>query len=102
MVTTWFLDETPGRTPLWQVFWIYGVLASHLLFGSILYLFRAVDTTTLALMLTGFVLYTAWIMRTVWRNAFTDVFSCFRAPRHPPSFYAQACSPSGTLIANSW
>ena len=46
------------------------MLANHLLFGSILYLFRAVDTTTLALMLTGFVLYTAWIMRTVWRNAF--------------------------------
>ena len=70
MVTTWLLDETPGHTPLWQVFWIYGVLVSHLLFGSILYLFRAVDTPTLALMLAGFVLYTAWIMRVVWRNAF--------------------------------
>ena len=70
MVTTWLLDETPGHTPLWQVFWIYGVLVSHLLFGSILYLFRAVDTPTLALMLSGFVLYTAWIMRVVWRNAF--------------------------------
>ncbi len=70
MVTTWFLDETPGRTPLWQVFWLYGVLASHLLFGLILYLFRSVDTPTLAVMLAAFVLYTAWIMRAVWRNAF--------------------------------
>ena len=60
MVTTWLLDETPGHTPLWQVFWIYGVLVSHLLFGSILYLFRVVDTPALALMLAGFVLPLRW------------------------------------------
>ncbi|MCP5327598.1 MAG: hypothetical protein H7A18_00680 [Sinobacteraceae bacterium] len=70
MVTTWFLDDKPGSTPLWIVFWIYGVVASHLMFGAILLLFRSISTPLLAAVLLAFVLYTAWIMRTVWRNAF--------------------------------
>jgi hypothetical protein len=70
VATTWFLDERAGRTPLWLAFWVYGVLASQLLFGAILLLFRGISTPALAALLAGFLLYTAWIMRTVWRNAF--------------------------------
>lgn len=70
MVTTWFLDEKPGHTRLWVAFWVYGVLVSQLLFGSILFAFRAMGTPALAAALAGFIVYTAWIMRTVWRNAF--------------------------------
>jgi len=70
MVTTWFLDERPGHTPLWLAFWVYGVVVSHLLFGAILLLFRDISTLALAALLVGFLLYTAWIMNTVWRNAF--------------------------------
>lgn len=70
MVTTWFLDETPGHIPLWRAFWIYGVLASHLMFGTILFVYREIGTLLLAVILAGFLVYTAWIMRTVWRNAF--------------------------------
>lgn len=62
-------DDVRGNTRLWVVFWIYGVLVSHLLFGAILYLNRQVETLMLAVMLAGFVAYTAWIMRAVWVNA---------------------------------
>lgn len=62
-------DDVRGNTRLWVVFWIYGVLVSHLFFGAILYLNRQVETLALALMLAGFVAYTAWIMRAVWVNA---------------------------------
>jgi len=70
MVMTWFLDDRPGHTPLWLAFWVYGVLASQLLFAGILRRSRDVSTLALAAMLAGFLLYTAWIMRTVWCNAF--------------------------------
>lgn len=62
-------DDVRGNTRLWVVFWIYGVLISHLFFGAILYLNRQVETSMLAVMLAGFVAYTAWIMRAVWVNA---------------------------------
>ncbi|MHB8912436.1 MAG: hypothetical protein ACYC42_07275 [Lysobacter sp.] len=62
--------EPRGRSPLWMVFWIYGVLVSHLFFGAILYFYRQIGTPLLALSLAGFVAYTAWIMRAVWVNAF--------------------------------
>lgn len=61
--------EPRGRTRLWVAFWIYGVLFSHVLFGAILYFYRQVGTLFLTLMLGGFVLYTAWIMRKIWVNA---------------------------------
>lgn len=69
-VTTWFLDDKPGHTPLWRAFWVYGVLVSHVLFGAILLVFREVSTPVIAAILAAFVAYTAWIMRTVWCNAF--------------------------------
>lgn len=63
-------DDVRGNTPLWVVFWIYGVLISHLFFGAIVLLNGQVETLMLGVMLAGFVAYTAWIMRTVWVNAF--------------------------------
>ncbi len=61
--------EPRGRTRLWIAFWIYGVLFSQAFFGAILYFYRRVDAVALALMLAAFLLYTAWIMRTIWVDA---------------------------------
>ncbi|MVW75012.1 hypothetical protein [Pseudomonas xionganensis] len=61
--------DTPGTAPLWQVFWIQGVLLSHLFFGAILLLFQQISSASLALLLLGFLCYTAWILNAVWRNA---------------------------------
>lgn len=61
--------DTPGSTPLWQVFWIYGVAVSHLLFGSILFAYNALETPLLGVLLFAFVLYTGWVLNAVWRNA---------------------------------
>lgn len=63
-------DEPRGHTRLWVVFWIYGVLVSHLLFAAIVYAYRVVGTPLLAMTLFGFLVYTALIMRAVWVNAF--------------------------------
>lgn len=63
------LLDTPGSRPLWQVFWLQGVLLSHLLFGAILLCYQRLDTALLALLLLGFVAYTAWVLNAVWRNA---------------------------------
>lgn len=63
-------DEVRGHTKLWVVFWIYGVLVSHVFFGTILYFYRQVETPVLATMLIGFLAYSALIMRAVWVNAF--------------------------------
>ena len=62
--------EPRGSSRLWVVFWIHGVLTSQLIFGAILYFYRQVGTPLLAFLLAGFVAYTAWIMRSVWVNAF--------------------------------
>lgn len=61
--------EPRGRTRLWVVFWLYGVLASHVMFGTILYLYREVSTPVVGMMLAGFVLYTGWIMNMIWVDA---------------------------------
>jgi hypothetical protein len=61
--------ETPGTAPLWQVFWLQGVLLSHLLFGGIMLLYPHIDSASLALLLFGFIGYTAWVLNAVWRNA---------------------------------
>jgi hypothetical protein len=70
MATHALPDDTRGHTRLWVVFWIYGVLISHLAFGAILYAYPLVTTPVLAAMLLAFLLYTSWIMRAVWVNAF--------------------------------
>ncbi len=65
-----FSPDTRGRTPLWIVFWVYGVLASHLLFGTMLTLYARVSTPVFGALTAVFVLYTAGIMRLIWINAF--------------------------------
>lgn len=59
----------PGHTPLWIVFWLYGVVISHVLFGLIMIAFNEVDTAPFGLMLLSFVAYTAFLLNAVWRNA---------------------------------
>ncbi|MCB2019162.1 MAG: hypothetical protein KDF54_16875 [Hydrogenophaga sp.] len=61
--------EPRGRVRLWVVFWIYGVVLSHVLFGAILYFYRQASTPALVMMFGGFLLYTAWIMHTIWVDA---------------------------------
>jgi len=61
--------EPRGRTPLWVAFWLYGVLASHLFFSGIVYSYRQASTPVVGLMLAGFLVYTAWIMHTIWIDA---------------------------------
>lgn len=69
MNTTFLSPDTRGHTPLWMVFWLYGVAASHLYFAMILYLYPRVESPAMALLLVGFVAYTAFITRAVWINA---------------------------------
>ncbi len=59
----------PGSTPLWVVFWLYGVVVSHVLFGLIMVAFNTADTALFGLMLLSFVAYTAFVLNAVWRNA---------------------------------
>ncbi len=61
--------EPRGRSRLWLVFWVYGVLFSHIFFGAILYFYRQVSAPVLGFVLAAFILYTAWIMRTIWVDA---------------------------------
>ena len=70
METTFLSPDTRGHTPLWRVFWIRGVLVSHLYFAAILYLFPRLATPAIAVLLAGFVVYTAVITRSVWINAY--------------------------------
>lgn len=59
-----------GKQPLWKVFWIYGVLFSHLYLGTVLALYNRAGALAMSLLLLGFILYTLGIMRLVWINAF--------------------------------
>ncbi len=68
-LATFFSPDAKGHTRLWVAFWIYGVLLSHLLFGGIVMVYAQVDSTTLGLLLAAFLVYTAWIMRTIWVDA---------------------------------
>lgn len=61
--------DSPGSRPLWQVFWLQGVVLSHLIFGAILLLYQSLDSLSLAILLVAFVCYTAWVLNAVWRNA---------------------------------
>lgn len=58
-----------GHIPLWKVFWIYGVLFSHIYFFSIIMLFNRAGPVVMFLLLWGFIFYTLVIMRMVWVNA---------------------------------
>ena len=69
MTTKFLSPDAVGDKSLWIVFWIYGVLVSQISFGAILYFYNSIETPVLGLLLAGFVVYTAWIMRAVWVNA---------------------------------
>ena len=51
--------DRPGTTRLQVVFWLYGVLASHIAFGLILIAYAHVSSAALALLLIAFMVYTS-------------------------------------------
>lgn len=60
----------PEHSPLWKVFWLYGVIPSNLLWLAVAWLVdhHQMPGTTLGLL--AFLLgYTAWIVAAVWRTA---------------------------------
>lgn len=77
--TAFLSPDTRGRTRLWVVFWIWGVLLSHLLFGGIVLAYAQVDHMTLGLLLASFLVYTAWITRTIWVDADNTTSPLFSA-----------------------
>lgn len=58
------------RTPLWAVFWLYGVAVSFVLMALIGSAFGRIGTPSFAALLLGFFGYTVWIVRKVWVHAF--------------------------------
>ena len=80
-VTSWRGDEgrlyTPldywnGRGPLWQIYWVYGVMLSSIGAVVVLYLVSGGYLGPAGALLSialGFV-YTAWVLVGVWRCAF--------------------------------
>lgn len=68
--STLLSPDTRGDTPLWFVFWVYGVAVSQLLFAALWLLYPRVHTGVYGAMTAAFVVYTAWIMRLIWINAF--------------------------------
>ena len=69
MMQAFFDDSVPGHAPLSRVFWIEGVLVSHLLFLALLAIYQYGPSAALALAVAAFLAYTAWIMRRIWLNA---------------------------------
>ena len=60
----------PERSPLWKVFWLYGVIPSNLLWIAVLWLMSRGGMPGATLGLLVFLLvYTAWIVTAVWRAA---------------------------------
>ncbi|KZC15949.1 hypothetical protein RHOFW510R12_00300 [Rhodanobacter sp. FW510-R12] len=65
-----WLVRLAGRTPLWKVFWLYGVIPSCVLWGVIAWLMvgdgvRGIVRGLLVVLLA----YTAWIVAMVWHAA---------------------------------
>ena len=56
-----------GARPLWVVFWLWGVLVSHILFGLILYSFHRVDSPVFGLMLVLFLIFEPEGLANRWR-----------------------------------
>lgn len=60
----------PARTPLWKVFWLYGVIPSNLLWLAVAWLMEHHQSPGTTLSLLVFLLgYTAWIVAAVWKAA---------------------------------
>lgn len=65
-----WLARLAGRTPLWKVFWLYGVIPSSVLWGVAAWLMvsggmRGIVRGLLVVLLA----YTAWIVLMVWYAA---------------------------------
>jgi hypothetical protein len=66
------LDFWHGRGPLWQVYWVYGVLLSSIGAAVVLYLVTGGyvwPAGALGMIAVGFA-YTAWVLVSVWHCAF--------------------------------
>lgn len=64
------LAYLPERSPLWKVFWLYGVLPSNLLWATVAWLLEQDGLWGATLGLLVFLLgYTAWIVAAVWKAA---------------------------------
>lgn len=60
----------PEHSPLWKVFWLYGVIPSNLLWLAVAWLVDHHQLPGATLGLLGFLLiYTAWIVVAVWKAA---------------------------------
>ena len=69
MLQAYFDDRVPGNLRLARVFWLEGVLASHVLFLALLAIYQYGPAIALVAAVAGFMAYTAWIMRRIWLNA---------------------------------
>ncbi|MGE4367343.1 MAG: hypothetical protein AB7D25_08245 [Thermomonas sp.] len=60
----------PERSPLWKVFWLYGVIPSNLMWLAVAWLVDHGQLPGATLGLLVFLLgYTAWIVVAVWKAA---------------------------------
>lgn len=60
----------PEKTPLWQVFWLYGVLLSHILWGGFMALvYLGISVGAVAVLAIPLMIYTGWIIAAVWAAA---------------------------------
>ena len=67
--TAMLSPDTKGSTPLWLVFWVYGVAVSHVLFGIVLWCYAHGSTLLLTSSLAVLLAYSVWISRSIWINA---------------------------------
>ncbi|MGP1666275.1 MAG: hypothetical protein ACTS5I_10280 [Rhodanobacter sp.] len=70
MTRTSWLVRFAGRTPLWKVFWLYGVIPSSVLWSVAAWLMISGDMPGIVRgLLVGLLAYTAWIVVMVWHAA---------------------------------
>jgi len=69
MLRAYFDDRVLGHERLSRVFWLEGVLASHLLFLALLAVYQYGTPAMFMAAVAVFIAYTAWIMRRIWLNA---------------------------------
>jgi hypothetical protein len=72
-----------GATPLWRVYWIYGVVGSAILTALIVApaLLRWYTATTVIIALAIGFAYTVWIVVSIWRCAFNIEHDPLGIPR---------------------
>ena len=69
MLQAYFDDRVPGHQRLSRVFWLEGVLVSHVLFLALLATYQYGTSMLLVAAVAAFIGYTAWIMRRIWLHA---------------------------------